>query len=481
MVHLGGRPRHPVRRRARHLPVDVLYQRAAQGDVHELHAAADPQHRQVPPAGLRDQGDLRIGALLAHDLEGKALALAVPAGADVGPTAGQHQSGQAVQDGATACALRDEGRDARDTAGPLARRPPPRLGAPRGRTPAHEPHRDLGDAVRDRAEDAGHAKPKVGGRIGAFVLFSRPGDGGQTDRQGHDHRHHPQRDVLHVIPPKLIVPSMPTLFRSLYTISASVARRPHFTPSASTASLGIRSRPFCSYFASERKTSALTARRLAGETVASARRRDGPLFLESQNSSGLLKIHSAVMRSLRTQRKPAARSARSIAPALPKRKKSGAPRGGWNASWRSRERRTIPKVLTLLCALQTATATRPSGTSTRCISASARSASGISMSPNRQTTRAKGRSAKVRRSASISWNCTFRTPRARVRARARRSMVGEKSTPATKPRGPTLRAMVRAGSPGPVATSSTHMPERIPAISTSRRPNGRNSGRTTSV
>src|SRR5438132_14127979 len=112
----------------------------------------------------------------------------------------------------------------------------------------------------------------------------------------------------------LIVLCTQTPFSSLYTIFAADSRQPHLTPSASTASLGIGSLPFRSYFASERKTSALTARRLAGETVASARRRDGPLFIESQNSSGLLKIHSAVMRSLRTQRKPAASSARSIAP-----------------------------------------------------------------------------------------------------------------------------------------------------------------------
>ncbi len=119
MEHLGRRSRHPVRQRARHLSVDVLYQRAAQSDVHELHAAADTQHRQVPPAGLRDQGDLRIGALLAHDLKGKALALAVPAGIDVGPAAGQHQSVQTVQDSAAEGLLGADGKDDRNAAGRL--------------------------------------------------------------------------------------------------------------------------------------------------------------------------------------------------------------------------------------------------------------------------------------------------------------------------------------------------------------------------
>src|SRR5213594_2819352 len=569
VMHFGRRPRHPVRQRARHLSVDVLHQGAAQGDVHELHAAADPQHREVPPAGLRDQGDLRIGALWAHDLEGKAFALAIAAGIDVGPATGQHQSVQAVQNGAAEGPFGDDRKDDRDAAsrfdgrhvavpdedrglalapalaGPrveIRRDPDDRLphgagdGSPSSLAPVagslrrhtceaefflpaqmvrrhdvvaldcrvpdrirgslvearqdiREPaddspqnrYRDLDGAVRDRADEAGHAESEVGGRIGITVLFSRPFDRGQTDRQGHDHRHHLQRDALHVMPPEVIVLCTQPPFSSLYTIFTADARQPHFMPSASTASLGIRSLPFHSYCSSARKTSALTARRMAGETLASARRRDGPLFIESQNSSGLLKTHPTVMRSVRTWRKPAARSARSMAPALPKRKKSGAPGGGWNASCRSRARRTIPSVLTLLSALQMATATRPPGTSTRCISPRARSASGISMSPNRQTTRSKVRLSKVRRSASISWNCAFRTPRARARARAPRSMVGEKSTPATKPRGPTRRAMVRAGSPGPVATSSTHMPGRIAASSISRRPNGRNSGRTTSV
>src|SRR2546422_4940874 len=85
---------------------------------------------------------------------------------------------------------------------------------------------------------------------------------------------------------------MPSLFSSLYTIFAGVARRDHLTPSASTASLGIRSLPLRSYFASARNTSALTARRTAGEIAASARRRDGPCFIESQNSSRLLKTRS---------------------------------------------------------------------------------------------------------------------------------------------------------------------------------------------
>src|SRR2546422_10645876 len=129
---------------------------------------------------------------------------------------------------------------------------------------------------------------------------------------------------------------MPSLFSSLYTIFAGVARRDHLTPSASTASLGILSLPLRSYFASARKTSALTARRLAGETVASARRRDGPCFIEFQNSPGLLKTHSAVTRSLRTWRKPASRRPRRIAPPLPKPDQSGAPRGGLYPALRSR-------------------------------------------------------------------------------------------------------------------------------------------------
>src|SRR2546426_1149081 len=71
------------------------------------------------PAGLRDEGDLRIGTRLAHDPEGKAFALAVPAGIDVGPAAGQHQSVQTVQDGAAEGWLGNDGKDDRNAAGRL--------------------------------------------------------------------------------------------------------------------------------------------------------------------------------------------------------------------------------------------------------------------------------------------------------------------------------------------------------------------------
>src|SRR3989454_7619803 len=87
-----------------------------QGDVHELHAAADPQHRQVPPAGLRDQGDLRIGALLAHDLEGKALALAVPAGVDVRAPARPHPPLPTGPGGAAGGLPRADGEEDREAA-----------------------------------------------------------------------------------------------------------------------------------------------------------------------------------------------------------------------------------------------------------------------------------------------------------------------------------------------------------------------------
>src|SRR5207245_827211 len=81
----------------------------------------------------------------------------------------------------------------------------------------------------------------------------------------HDHRHYPKRDAIHDMPPELIVLCTQRPLSSLYTIFTADARQPYFMPSASTASLGIRSLPFRSYFASARKTSALTARRTAGE------------------------------------------------------------------------------------------------------------------------------------------------------------------------------------------------------------------------
>src|SRR5207244_9944243 len=124
-------------------------------------------------------------------------------------------------------------------------------------------YRDLDGAVRDRADEAGQAESEVGGRIGVAVLFSRRSDRGQADRQGQDHRHHLQRDALHIMPPEVIVLCTQPPFSSLYTIFTADARQPHLTPNASTASLGIRSRPFRSYCASARKTSALTARRTA--------------------------------------------------------------------------------------------------------------------------------------------------------------------------------------------------------------------------
>src|SRR2546426_1748247 len=99
-----------------------------QGDVHELHAAADPQPRQVPPAGLRDQGDLRIGALLAHDLEGKALALAVPAGVEVGPAPGPPHPGPTGHRGAAGGVPRGDGQGGRDGPGRPTGRPVPDSG-----------------------------------------------------------------------------------------------------------------------------------------------------------------------------------------------------------------------------------------------------------------------------------------------------------------------------------------------------------------
>ena len=68
----------------------VLQQRAAAGDVDQLHPPADPQHRQVPLDRRAGQGDLERVAL-GHRVHGlRVRPLAVAAGVDVG-AAGKHE------------------------------------------------------------------------------------------------------------------------------------------------------------------------------------------------------------------------------------------------------------------------------------------------------------------------------------------------------------------------------------------------------
>ncbi len=66
-------------------------------------------------------------------------------------------------------------------------------------------------------------------------------------------------------------------------------------------------------------------------------------------------------------------------------------------------------------------------------------------------------------SSSIARNSTFIMSWEAALCFAVCNISGLKSTPVTLPAGPTTFAMVKAGSPAPVATSSTILPEVIPA------------------
>ena len=61
-VEIGVRDRHAVLQHARHVG-EMLVQRAAERDVHHLHAAADRERRQAEPVGGEQQVDLELVAV----------------------------------------------------------------------------------------------------------------------------------------------------------------------------------------------------------------------------------------------------------------------------------------------------------------------------------------------------------------------------------------------------------------------------------
>src|SRR5439155_941272 len=223
----------------------------------------------------------------------------------------QHQSVQAVQDGAAEGLLGDYGKDDGAAAGRLDGRhvavPDEDCGlalAPALASPRVEIRRDPDDRLPHGAGDgsASSLAPVSG-------FLRRDACEAEFFLPAQMVRRHDAVALDRRVPDRIR--------GSLVEARQDITQPAHDSPKNC-----YRSLPFRSYCASARKTSALTARRTAGEILASARRRDGPFFIESQNSSGLLKTHPTVMRSVHTWRKPAARSACSMAPALPKRKKS---------------------------------------------------------------------------------------------------------------------------------------------------------------
>jgi hypothetical protein len=75
----------------------VLDERAAAGDVEDLHPAADAEHGQARVEGLGEQGRLAVVAVVHGDLRVLTRGLAVALGVDVG-SAGEDQSVQAADD-----------------------------------------------------------------------------------------------------------------------------------------------------------------------------------------------------------------------------------------------------------------------------------------------------------------------------------------------------------------------------------------------
>lgn len=123
---------------------------------------------------------------------------------------------------------------------------------------------------------------------------------------------------------------------------------------------------------------------------------------------------------------------------------------------------------TLSAVDHTAVANRPPAASRsyRLLSALARS--GMNIRPQRQTTASNPRSAIESDSASLSRKSILLSPRAAARSRAIASIPADWSVATTRPPGPTRRAAVTAGSPLPVAISSTRAPAFTPASSTRR-------------
>jgi hypothetical protein len=79
----------------RELTWDVLYQGAAERDVHDLNPTANRECREPPATGLQNQRDLALVAFFVS-LDGRMRGLAVPAGSDVFATR-DHEAGETVE------------------------------------------------------------------------------------------------------------------------------------------------------------------------------------------------------------------------------------------------------------------------------------------------------------------------------------------------------------------------------------------------
>jgi hypothetical protein len=110
--------------------------------------------------------------------------------------------------------------------------------------------------------------------------------------------------------------------------------------------------------------------------------------------------------------------------------------------------------------LQMLTTMRPPGLSTRTVSRAACSGSVKIWKPNELTTASNVASGRSSFEQSMERNSTPEIPRSSAVRRASSIIRSERSTPTTRPCAPTERAMVIAGSPGPVARSSTDSPGR---------------------
>src|SRR5260370_15814081 len=104
---------------------------------------------------------------------------------------------------------------------------------------------------------------------------------------------------------------------------------------------------------------------------------------------------------------------------------------------------------------QTARASFRSGLSTLNISRTASTGDGKNITPKRLTTASKVSAGNGRWSAKATSKCAFLNPRRSAARRAAATISGTGSIPKTLPSGPTKAATVKAGSPGPVAISST--------------------------
>ena len=107
---------------------------------------------------------------------------------------------------------------------------------------------------------------------------------------------------------------------------------------------------------------------------------------------------------------------------------------------------------------QVVTARRPPGRTRRQSLATWASMSGTKKIAKTQTTASKLASAKPRSVMSPVRKAAFRSPSSSAFPRARSSMASARSTPITRPSGPTARAAGSAEAPVPQPTSSTRAP-----------------------